>query len=496
MARPSTSIHPLTPMELELWRKLRQLDDAEDPVAFSRRRLGFNPWPRQAEVMRALTRRRRVAVRSGHKVGKSSLASAVALWWWSTKPGARVVLTAPTGRSVREIVWRELTAMYNRSKSHLGGQLHETPSAGLVADDGRQVIGFATDTGESFSGISGANVLYVVDEASGVDEQIFETIEGNRAGGASLLMLGNPTQTSGTFYRAFNEARAGWDAHRISSVEAAQHQVDHGEIPGLATMEWVDEKRADGWEGTPLWDVRVAGDFPAEGPDVVIGLKLVQAARERLEAARVALARLDRLPRLRVGVDVARFGDDESAVAYVRGAVLEPLESFRGLDGQELAARVVAGVRSRRTAGEPKALVKVDVIGVGAACYDALAHWPDLDDEVELIAVNVGEGATREPPPGEPGFNRLRDQVWFGARAWLLAGGALPDDPKLEADLVAPRYGFAVESGRLKVEGKDEIKKRLKRSPDRGDAVCLAVYDPPVEQSVAASWASADTSTW
>ncbi len=481
---------PLTADERTLLERMRRMVIVEDPVEFCVRVLGFKPWTRQAEVLRALTKHRRVAVRSGNKLGKSVLAAAAALWWFATKRGARVVITAPTGRSIREVVWREVSRLHKGAVQPIGGKLAITASSGLVADDGRQIIGYAADSGEAFSGISGENVFYIVDEASGVDEEIWDAIERNRAGGASLLAISNPTQVSGTFYRAFHEQGASWDQHVISGLEAVAYQEKYGRIPGLVSAEYIAERRADGWPGTVLWSVGVEGEFPREGTNVVIGLGLVEAAQARWTVY------ADSTARLLVGVDVARFGDDESVVQLVRGLAAYPPRAFRGLDGPQLAARVVEIVEAAlgpadRAPGAPLPRVKVDVIGVGASAFDALKRIESL----EVVAVNVGESATTEPAPGEPGFSRLRDQVWFAARAWLMAGGALPNDSKLKADLVAPRFGFALD-GRCKVEGKDDMKKRLGRSPDRGDALCLAVFEPVVEESTAEQWGRFNPTDW
>ena len=441
--------------------------DCSDPVSFARNFLGFDPWEKQAEIMQAIAVNRRVAVRSGHKIGKSRLAVSIAEWFWATKKNARVILTAPTGRQVREILWREITSLHQHAVIPLGGQLLRTPSGGLTADDGRQIIGFSTDTGEAFSGVSGENVLYIVDEASGYDELIFEAIEGNRAGGASLLLLGNPTQTSGTFYRAFNEERNRWVTFHVSSLEAVEWQERNHRIPGLATREWIEEKKRDGWEGTSLWDVRVAGDFPREGSNTIIGLALIEAAQKRWRDAKPDMAQ-----RLRIGVDVARFGDDEAVIQSVRNDYAFPAVAFHALDGPQLASKVLDEARLRRRDILEKPVVNIDVIGVGVGPYDVLKH----EKEIECHPINVGESSTVLTPAGEPGFSLLRDQLWFGCRDWFKADGCLPVDGKMEADLVAAKYGYDAR-GKIKVEAKNDMKKRLGRSPDRGDALCLAVYE-------------------
>ncbi len=460
-----------------------------DPIEFCTRYLGFTPWGKQAAWMRAVAAQinagvpTRTAVRSGHKTGKSRGGAALALWFWATRPGARVVLTAPTGRQVRKVLWREVRQLHREAgrRGHaLGGKLSKTPDTGLVSDDDRELFGFATDEPERFAGISGPNVLYIVDEASGVAEEIFEAIEGNRAGGAHVLCLGNPTQIGGTFYDAFHAACAGWQLFHVSSIEAARWQADRGAVPGLATTAWIEEKRADGWEGTPLWDVRVLGDFPRTGDNQVIPLVLIEAAIERWRAW-VAEGRPEPAGALQLGVDVARFGSDASALAPVRGRHAYPIASHRGLDGPQLAARVVERAQepTLRRRGE-RPIANVDVIGVGASCFDALVREKDEQGQPAVIAVaiNVAENATAQPGPWEPGYHRLRDQLWFSLRTWLSEGGVLPPDPKLEAQLSAITYRFD-EQGRYLVESKDDLKERLGRSPDEADALCLAVYRPP-----------------
>ena len=110
----------------------------------------------------------------------------------------------------------------------------------------------------------------------------------------------------------------------------------------------------------------------------------------------------------------------------------------------------------------------MDVIGVGASAFDVLVR----SSEVRAVAVNVSEKATTE------GYHALRDQLWGAVRDFLRGDGAIPDDARLQAELLAPEYAFDAQ-GRMKVESKEAMKKRLGRSPDRADAVALTIYQPP-----------------
>ena len=142
-----------------------------------------------------------------------------------------------------------------------------------------------------------------------------------------------------------------------------------------------------------------------------------------------------------------------------------------------LAGEKNGGIVRRAPNGDPieRPRVKVDIIGIGAGVYAILKRNPFLD----VFAVNVAERATAEPKPGQSRFHRLRDQVWFAARDFLKDGGGLPPKlVKLRSDLLAPKSNVNAE-GHVLVESKAEIKKRLGRSPDIGDAFCLCVYEPP-----------------
>ena len=435
-----------------------------DPARFALEALGVKTWTRQRDILCAIDEHPRVAVRSGHKVSKSHSAVCAALWWVCTRRGGKVVMTAPSNNQIENILWAELRAVFARAKVTLGIPPALKPITGWHLPDGRGIYGFSTDNAERMAGISGANTLFLVDEASGVPEYVFEAIEGNRAGGARIAMFGNPTQTSGTFFDAFHTKAEFWKCLHVSSEEAAAH-VPH--ISGLALPGYIEEKRRDWGTDSPLFRVRILGEFPRQASDAVVGLEAVLAAVARHAAA------VGEGP-LHLGVDVARFGDDESVVALRRGKKLLELVPFQGLDGVQLAGAVLKLAREHRSYRE-KPIVKVDEIGVGASTVDHLR----TSDEIELVPVNVSRSSTVTGDDGKPLYHLLRDQLWFATAAWLKDGGAIPDDGKLTGELVAPRYKFDLQ-GRLQVEPKAETKKRLKRSPDRADALALALHEEPV----------------
>jgi len=375
-------------------------------------------------------------------------------------------MTSSSYRQVNGILWKELKRLHRRALIPIGGRLAETPETGLQLSDGREIVGFSTNEPEKMAGISGSELLFIADEASGIEEQIFEAIEGNRAGGARLAMFSNPTRTSGYFFDAFHSKRDFWKTIHVSSEETPNVTEGRIVIPGLATREWVEEKRLEWgpeYEASPLYRVRVRGEFPSQSADSVIGLSLVDAATKRW-------ATTEGVGRLELGVDVAEFGDDETVIYPRRGLKLYQPTVLQSMDAVDVAGKVLEVVKQHRNSSEhnerTRPIVKVDVIGVGSGVAAVL----ERSKEVSVIRVNSSRRASNEDE-----YHNLRAELWGRMRDFLKAGGAIPPDPKLETELVAPTYSFDAKA-RMVVEAKERFKKRLGRSPDRADAAALAIH--------------------
>lgn len=459
----------------------------DDPVQFAWVVLGVRLWSKQVEIMRAVARHRRVAVRSGHKIGKSSSAAILALWWVLTRKNARVIMTSASSRQVRSILWREIKKLYREARVRVGPRPAELPDIGIQFEDGREVVGFSTNEPERMAGTSGENLLYIIDEASGVDAAIFEAIEGNRAAGATIVLFSNPTKTSGEFYEAFTTKANLYHCIQVSSEDTPNVRCGRNVIPGLASRDWIIEKRRE-WGGVipgapqseqpyrkdPRYQVRVRGEFPLLAAYAVVPLELIEAAMtpERLAAARKAID-----GRLSIGVDVARFGDDESVIQPRRGALALPAIAVHGFDTVEVSGLVLHTARKlRHEIGEEKVFVNIDDPGVGGGVTDTIQHAIDDDSLDWLVLTPVNTSVPADDEFAED-YGNLRAQLAFGVRTWLEKGGALEPDQELKRELVAAEYSFDGK-GRIVVEPKKAIKKKLGRSPDRADALALAVYEP------------------
>lgn len=451
----------------DLRRAAKRLIDrwGADPVLFAKEALGVTVWDDgadyddQAAILRAIVEHKKVACRSGQKTGKSTGLVIAAIWWAMVKARGTVVITAPSFHQVKNIIWTEFARLYREAPIPLGGKLFKDPASGWELPGGRRVFCVTTDKPERLQGLSGENLLCVVDEGSGYPDELWAPIFGNMQSGGSLLTTGNPTKTSGPFFDAFAHPES-WKLLHIDSENTPNARTGKRVVPGLATREAIETNRREWGEESAAFQVRVKGNFPTQADNAVIALGLVLASEERWPSATD-----DRT--LTLGVDVARFGDDESVVQPRRGLKAFEARARQGMDIVQLAGLVRQVARELRD-GHETVRVNIDEIGVGGGLVDILQQ----DGDLEVHGINVAERATAE------GYHLLRDQLWFACADWLKEGGAIPEDPKLHSELVAPTYKFDVQ-GRQKVESKDEIKKRLGRSPDRADALCLSIYEPP-----------------
>jgi phage terminase large subunit len=452
----------------------------DDPVAFAREVFGIEPWEGQEKILNGVAGHTFVTCRSGHKCGKSTSVALAAWWFACTREGARVIITAPTGRQVKQVVWREIRRLWRLALKR--GNPYGLPEPGLAPENGvalphdSQILGFTAENQEAMAGISAPEMLFVVDEASGVDEAIFEALFGNMAGGAKIVLISNPTQTSGTFFDSHHgkqspDDKDDWHRIHISSEDTPNARSGEKLIPGLAEQGWVKMLQRKWGREDPRYQVRVLGNFPTANPNGVIGIGLLELSHDRWDDAQ------DCVPQgaLVLGVDVARFGDDSSVVQPVRGLYGYPPTEVYGYNSIEVAGLTLKTALDLRV-GDETITINVDAGGgYGGGVIDQLRA---SIEERGLINITVNE-IHPSAMAWDPQYDLKRDELWFGIRTWLEQGGQLPRHEMLDGELLAPIYTFTIRGSKIKVEPKDEIKKRLGRSPDFADALALALVRQP-----------------
>jgi phage terminase large subunit len=440
-----------------------------DCGAFVRECLGADPGEWQSTVSDDLSAGQRlIAIRSARGRGKTANVAWDILWWLLTRFPQKTVVTAPAASTIIDGLWPEVQMWANKLPAFLRGLIEITSDRIVMV--GAPAESFVTaktaraDRPEALQGIHSEHVLLIVDEASGVDEKPMEALSGSLAGDdRRMILIGNPTRTSGFFFDVFNhpEISAEWSLYQVSALPvenpAPNVKFFHCERPG--DERFIRTMRAKYGEDSTAFRVHVLGEFPKADDDTVIPLHLVESARGRdVEPSKTADEYW--------GLDVARFGDDRSALVKRKGnALREPPKVWRGLDLMALAGRVKL---EYDTAAEKPVAILVDVIGLGAGVLDRLREL-----KIPAIGINVSES----PAMGDT-YQNLRAELWFKAKTWFNARDCVisssGDFDDLCAELVAPRY-FYSGSGKLQIESKSDIKKRGLPSPDVADAFVLTL---------------------
>lgn len=411
-------------------------------------------WDKLQEISKSIVQNRRVVVPSGHGIGKTWLMARIALWFLYCHYPAKVITTAPTWNQVEKLLWSEISKAHGSAKYRLRGDLLLTQ---LKLDDDWFAIGFSTKGTNTereygapkFQGYHSPNMLIILDEGPGVDHAIWLASETLITGDNNkIVAIGNPTSPSGDFYNACKSPL--WKKVNVSSFDHPNVKQGKIIVPGAVTREWIDERKQEWGENTPLWQAKVLGEFPAEGEDTLIPLSWVEAC--------VGL-KLGTDGDKKLGVDVARFGGDSTVLAQFHGPTLQPLEVANKKDTVWTSGRVI-----RLNTTNKFDAIAVDDGSMGGGVVDNLN-----DAEVEVEPFNFG-GSAIEKDKFE---NAAAEIMWNLREAFRDKTISIPDDKELINQLCSRKYGFS-RKGRIKIESKDDMKKRGLKSPDRADAVAIA----------------------
>lgn len=503
----------------------------DDPIAWINSHDEFT-WSEQTRVAESVRDNRYTAVHSAHDLGKSFIASRLIAWWIDVHPPgtAFVVSTAPSAAQVSAIMWREVSKIHRKAK--LLGNINRAGYPQWFVDG--ELVGYGRKPADyeqsAFQGIHAEYVLVIIDEACGVTQTLYDAVDALATNeNARVLAIGNPDDPSSHF-AAVCQPGSGWNVIHLDGLRSPNITYDRvvGDDPEnpkhpllaalmeaegipystepvdpylrkmLVNEEWIEE-RIVRWasitaeqaeqtlhregrealherlrraaEGSSIFTAKVRGLFPSvASSQAVIPLGWAQRAMERWRDQKHDHTPGDFV----LGVDVARSGDDQTVFAHRYGSLVTKLERMRVDDTMEIADRAAASLH------EPRSTVVVDVIGIGAGVFDALRRYANR----HLIAAtpvpfNAAARTPRKDQIGQFKFLNDRAAAWWNLRDALDPSRgsniALPDDEELLGELVAPRYGHNV-GGTIKVETKDDIKKRIGRSTDSADAVIAAFW--------------------
>lgn len=500
------------------YRQLRGLW-RQEPILYAKHRIGLNPTTQQKDLLTALTvPGAKVTVRSGHGTGKSASMACAILWKLECFDYSRIPCTAPSAHQLRNVLWAEAAKWFRNSfqMSKKWGMPRELYLSSLfemtqskicargapkewfaiartakptqpdalqgfhasdivVSEDGRTIVTEDVSEEDSHKG----QIMFVVEEAGGVADSIFEVAEGALSSpNASLLMCGNPTRSHGYFADSHKKNRSQYkclhfkctDSPLVSNTYRARLVLQFG-------------------EGSNMVRVRADGEFPVQDDNTLISLEVCEAAimRPALKTGRSGNRRL--------GCDVARYGGDRTVFCLRDGNNVEHIHVVSRIDTMACVGYLVKFAKQWRADS-----VHIDISGgLGAGPYDRLLEKKrdgTFPKDIQIIGVNVSERAPdRKNLDSEYQPHRLRDYIWLEMKEWLYAGEASfemirnmtnnrGDDTvdmaeDLAGELCVVRYTID-SNGHLVVESKDAMKKRKIRSCDLADALGTTFFDAGV----------------
>ncbi len=406
----------------------------------------------------------RLAVASGRGIGKSALVAWLIIWILSTRLGSTIIVTANTEQQLRSRTWAELGKWLTLAiNSHWFTKtataikpaqwFEKALNDDLKIDTGyyyAQAQLWSEENPDAFAGIhSTYGVCLIMDEASGIPGSIYSVSEGffsEPTKNRFWFTFSNPRRNSGPFYDSFHSKRAYWKTK----------QIDSRDVEG--TDKTLFKKMIEQYgEDSTVSKVEVMGEFPSADDDTVIPMELIRGAMSR----EVSITANEPII---WGVDVARFGGDNSALCIRQGNTVIDILTFPSMDLMQLCGAIKNKFDDSTAIEKPQEIL-VDVIGLGSGVVDRLQ-----EQNLPVRGVNVAES-----PSTRKNYLNLRAELWFAIKDWLARRDCrLPEDEELSSELASPQYKYT-SSGKIKIESKDEMRKRGIKSPDKADALALTM---------------------
>lgn len=461
-----------------------------DPVLFAREVLRFEPDSWQIDSLMDLARNPKVAIKSGQGVGKTGIEAVALLWFLTCFPYPRIVATAPTKKQLHDVLWSEVAKWQERSPL-LKAILKWTKT--YIYMIGYEKRWFATartaTKPENMQGFHEDNMLFIIDEASGVAEPIMEAILGTLSGGNNkLLMCGNPTRTVGAFFDAFHTDRELYSCHTISSEDSPRADKQH--IQSLI--------KKYGYESNVV-RVRIRGLFPQDEDDVYITMAIVSGSQ---------MCDPEPEQKISLGIDVARYGSDETVISECVFSIARIYKTYRGKSLMWTTGEVLERAETLHTRypDVPHIVVNIDDTGLGGGVTDRLQEIVD-ERGLGWLIVNPVNAAAKVPEVRRDDDDKEEVEViaapadmtaymWKNMRDMMEEKRVQMDkDDELAGQMSTRKYSIT-SNGKIKLESKEDMKKRGFDSPDRADSIALALYPATIPVSIPTGLDLGKSSYW
>lgn len=432
----------------------------DKPVEFAEDFLFFIADDKQKEIMKSIRDNKRTAVRSGQGIGKTATISCIIIWYLCTRYNSKIICTAPNITQLYTVMWAEIAKWLQNSP--ISNFITHTKTRLYMNGYEKNWFAFpkTATTKEGIAGQHADHLLVIADEASGIKDDILETLLGTITGEENkLLFISNPTRTSGVYYNAFHQNRSMFNCIHVNSENSIR--VDRENIDMLAKSYGKDSN---------VYRVRVLGEFPSQEDDVFIPMEWI----ERSVAKESRIYNAEEVQVIKIGVDVARFGDDESSIAPNIENEINQIFTYKHNKTTTLTGKVINLVESYyNTYSKAKIFIIVDEIGVGGGVVDRLVElletdYSQLSNRIEVIACNVSRSSKSKK------YADMTTFLWGNTRNLLENNELkLPNDNELIGQLSCRKYEV-LSNGKLEVESKKKMKKRGLKSPDRADSIVLS----------------------
>ena len=444
-------------------------------------------WAKQIEIINAVRDYRNVYVKSCHGIGKTFTAKDVVLWFLYTHYPAVVLTTAPSWAQVEKLLWAEINNAWKNARVNLGGRCLQTE---IKIDDNWFAIGISpkvesADDGKRLTGFHSENILVIFDEAPAVNEKLWKIKETLMTSeNARFLAIGNPVSDSGYLYEGFRDKNIKSismnifdspnfqmniictieDLQKIAEFDVDKREMVLGEMkiefPSLATPRWAVDRFLQWGGDSPIFQSRVLGMFPKQTKDTIISFSELEVCKN-IEPSGISKNVL--------GVDVARFGNDNTVIFGYKNWRQAYKEKWNGQD-----TVMTANVIKHLIVSEKYRVIVIDDTGVGGGVTDIVRDFLDNSKlhDVLLMPINFAQRAINQDE-----YNDVVTEMYFNAKNLLESRQIqVVDDGSLFAELSKRKYKFT-NKGKFKIESKDEYKKRTAAgSPDEADAFILCCY--------------------
>ena len=433
----------------------------KDPVGYIRHYFKSELWGGAQDVCNAVAESNRssVSVRAGHGTQKTFTAARLGLWFWDVYRPSKVITTAPTGRQVEKLLWTEIGTAWKQARAidpAYPGRLLLTEIK--TNDPNWFMFGFAANEDVNAEGFHSENIFIVVDEAKGVDARIFEAFEGALGGvNARRLYISTPGPPDGDFYESFRDSNFSTFHHSVDSMLRWYEKKGIHTPSGCATREWLSNCEKKWGKNSNRYKMRCDAEFCESVPEAIIPISWVERSFgvQRPKTQKGVL---------RLGADIAEFGDDTTVIFIGDDAGEVACIQYEKKELTETAGQIISAARKYKVMPHN---ITIDSTGIGSGVGSML--------RAEGFKINCINFAERSSDSQE--WADIPTEMYWGLRERLSVDGFFlsAEHKEIREDLSRRKYGMN-RNGAFQLESKKDFKRRIGRSPDFGDAIALCYF--------------------